>query len=59
VSLVAAGLGVSLLIALTPPIDPRAVVYRHLSDDLPPWQLLLAWSPDNPSPVLERFLQLA
>jgi DNA-binding transcriptional LysR family regulator len=59
VSLVAAGLGVSLLIALTPPIDPRAVVYRQLSDDLPPWQLLLAWSPDNPSPVLERFLQLA
>ncbi|TDO54504.1 DNA-binding transcriptional LysR family regulator [Kribbella sp. VKM Ac-2527] len=58
VSLVAAGLGVSLLIAPTPPIDPAAVVYRELSDDLPPWQLSVAWSPDNPSPVLTRFLQL-
>ena len=58
VSLVAAGLGVSLLIALTPPIDPRAVVYRQLSDDLPPWPLSVAWSPDNRSPALERFLQL-
>ena len=58
VSLVAAGLGVSLLIAPTPPIDPEAVVYRKLSDDLPPWELSVAWSPDNRSPVLERFLQL-
>lgn len=58
VSLVAAGLGVSLLIAPTPPIAPEAVVYRELSDDLPPWELCVAWSPDNRSPVLERFLQL-
>lgn len=58
VSLVAAGLGVSLLIAPTPPIDPDAVVYRELSDDLPPWELSVAWSPANNSPVLRRFLQL-
>ncbi|WBQ05852.1 LysR family transcriptional regulator [Kribbella sp. CA-293567] len=58
VSLVAAGLGVSLLIAPTPPIDPEAVVYRELSDDLPPWELCVAWSADNRSPVLRRFLQL-
>jgi DNA-binding transcriptional LysR family regulator len=58
VSLVAAGLGVSLLIAPTPPIDPAAVVYRELSDDLPPWQLSVAWSPANSSPVLRQFLQL-
>ncbi|ADB35732.1 transcriptional regulator, LysR family [Kribbella flavida DSM 17836] len=58
VSLVAAGLGVSLLIAPTPRTDPEAVVYRELSDDLPPWELSLAWSPDNRSPVLQRFLQL-
>nr|WP_255511357.1 MULTISPECIES: LysR family transcriptional regulator [Kribbella] len=56
VSLVAAGLGVSLLIAPTPRIDPEAVVYRELSDDLPPWELSVAWSPDNRSPVLARFL---
>ncbi len=58
VSLVAAGLGVSLLIGPTPPSNPEAVVYRELSDDLPPWQLSVAWSPDNRSPVLTRFLEL-
>ncbi|WP_344149325.1 LysR substrate-binding domain-containing protein [Kribbella yunnanensis] len=58
VSLVAAGLGVSLLIGPTPPSNPEAVVYRELSDDLPPWQLSVAWSPDNRSPVLARFLEL-
>ena len=58
VSLVAAGLGVSLLIGPTPPSNPEAVVYRELSDDLPPWQLSVAWSPDNRSPVLARFLDL-
>jgi DNA-binding transcriptional LysR family regulator len=58
VSLVAAGLGVSLLIGPTPPSNPDAVVYRELSDDLPPWQLSVAWSPDNRSPVLARFLDL-
>ncbi|WP_432943064.1 LysR family substrate-binding domain-containing protein [Kribbella sp. CA-253562] len=58
VSLVSAGLGVSLLIAPTPRTDPEAVVYRELSDDLPPWELSVAWSPDNRSPVLRRFLQL-
>jgi len=58
VSLVAAGLGVSLLIAPTPPIAPDAVVYRELSDDLPPWELCVAWSPASNSPVLRRFLQV-
>lgn len=58
VSLVAAGLGVSLLISPTPLTNPEAVVYRELSDDLPPWPLSVAWSPDNRSPVLARFLDL-
>ena len=58
VSLVAAGLGVSLLIAPAPPIDPEAVVYRPVADDLPPWELALAWSPANDSPALARFLAL-
>ncbi|MER7250945.1 LysR substrate-binding domain-containing protein [Kribbella sp. NPDC000426] len=58
VALVAAGLGVSLLISPTPPTNPDAVVYRELSDDLPPWPLSVAWSPDNRSPVLQRFLEL-
>lgn len=58
ISLVAAGLGVSLLISPTPPTNPDMVVYRELSDDLPPWQLRVAWSPENRSPVLARFLEL-
>jgi DNA-binding transcriptional LysR family regulator len=58
VALVAAGLGVSLLISPTPPTNPDAVVYRELSDDLPPWPLSVAWSPDNRSPALARFLDL-
>lgn len=59
VSLVSAGLGVSLLIAPTPPTAEQAVVYRPISDDLPPWELALAWSTDNPTPVLARFLAVA
>ena len=58
VSLVAAGIGVSLLISPAPLSNPEAVVYRELSDDLPRWQLSVAWSPDNRSPVLARFLDL-
>ncbi|MEV0801387.1 LysR family transcriptional regulator [Kribbella sp. NPDC050281] len=58
VSLVAAGLGVSLLISPTPPSNPDSVVYRELSDDLPPWQLSVVWSPDNRSPALARFLEV-
>jgi DNA-binding transcriptional LysR family regulator len=58
VSLVAAGLGVSLLIAPAPPIAPEAVVYRPVADDLPLWELALAWSPANDSPALARFLAL-
>ncbi|OLF11552.1 hypothetical protein BLA60_11390 [Actinophytocola xinjiangensis] len=56
VALVAAGLGVSLLISPTPPSDGRAVVFRPLTDDLPPWEMALAWSPDNRAPVLRRLL---
>jgi DNA-binding transcriptional LysR family regulator len=59
VSLVAAGLGVSLLIAPTPLSAEDAVVYRPISDDLPRWELALAWSPSNTAPVLSRFLTIA
>jgi DNA-binding transcriptional LysR family regulator len=59
VSLVAAGLGVSLLIAPTPPTSADAVVYRPISDALPPWELALAWSPSSLTPVVERFLTVA
>jgi DNA-binding transcriptional LysR family regulator len=58
VALVSAGIGVSILIGPPPPIDPTLVVYRPLADDLPVWELALAWSPDNPSVALTRFLAM-
>lgn len=58
-ALVAAGLGVSLIIAPAPPHGSRQVVYRPLQDDLPLWNMVLAWSANNPSPTLARFLALA
>ncbi len=58
VALVAAGLGVSLLIAPTPPTD-GAVIYRPLAEKLPQWEMALAWSSDNKSPALARFLHIA
>jgi DNA-binding transcriptional LysR family regulator len=59
VSLVAAGLGISLLIAPTPPSAEDVVVYRPIADDLPRWELALAWSSSNTAPVLSRFLAIA
>lgn len=56
VALVAAHLGVSLLIAPTPHTDEAAVVYRPLAEDLPRWEMALAWSVHNTSPVLARLL---
>ncbi len=57
VALVAANLGVSLLIAPTPHTDESAVVYRPLAEKLPTWEMALAWSRDNRSPVLTRLLE--
>jgi DNA-binding transcriptional LysR family regulator len=59
VAMVAAGLGVSLLLSPTPPMDPDLVVYRPLRDPWPGWDLAIAWSPDNRSATLRRFLELA
>jgi len=56
VALVAANLGVSLLIAPTPRTDESSVVYRPLTDRLPSWEMALAWSVHNHSPVLARLL---
>lgn len=59
VALVAAGLGVSLLIAPTPPTAEEAVVYRPISGDVPTWELVLAWPTENRTAVLDRFLAVA
>ena len=55
-ALVAGGLGVSLLLSPTPPIDPSLIAYRHVSDKLPTWETALAWSANNSSTTLARFL---
>ncbi|HEX6358583.1 LysR family transcriptional regulator [Actinophytocola sp.] len=57
-ALVAANLGVSLLISPTPHTDEKAVVYRPLVEDLPRWEMALAWSAQNKSPVLARLLEI-
>ena len=57
VALVAANLGVSLLIAPTPHTDEAAVVFRPLAEELPPWEMALAWSRRNRAPVLARLLE--
>lgn len=59
VAMVAAGLGVSLLLQPTPPTDPALVAYRPLRDEWPGWDLAIAWSPAHPSATLRRFLDLA
>ncbi|GAB3419532.1 LysR family transcriptional regulator [Flindersiella endophytica] len=59
VAMVAAGLGVSVLISPAPPIDPALVSYRRLSDPLPTWEMALAWMPGNASAALARFRRLA
>lgn len=57
-ALVAADLGVSLLISPTPPHDPSQIVYRPLQDDLPLWDMAVAWFMGNHSPTLAKFLAL-
>lgn len=58
-ALVAAGLGVSLLISPTPPDHGGAVVYRPVADEVPPWELCLAWVPEHLSPAAQAFLDVA
>ncbi|MFC4858051.1 LysR family transcriptional regulator [Actinophytocola glycyrrhizae] len=56
VALVAGGLGVSLLISPVPGAG-GSVVFRPLVEELPPWEMALAWSRRNRSPVLTRLLE--
>jgi DNA-binding transcriptional LysR family regulator len=58
-ALVASGLGVSLVIAPPPPDHGGRVVYRHLDDDTPTWDLAIAWPDGNAAPALRNLLELA
>jgi len=57
-SLVAAGLGVSLLPASVQAIQRRGVVYRPVQTSTAAPALTLAYRRDDPSPVLARFLEV-
>lgn len=57
VSLIAAGLGVSLVPASVQNLRRLGVVYRPLRDPTPPTELVLAYRRDDSSPVLQGFLR--
>jgi DNA-binding transcriptional LysR family regulator len=57
-ALVEAGLGAALVIAPVPAPQGPAVAYRPLEDELPSWEMALAWRCDDPSAVLRRFLEV-
>lgn len=57
--LVAAGMGVALMIS-SPTLEPMATIAsRSLRDDTTSIPLLLAWRTDNESPALRKVLQIA
>lgn len=57
VSLIAAGIGISLVPASVQNLRRQGVVYRPLSHPTPPTELVLAYRRDDTSPVLQVFLQ--
>jgi len=56
ISLVSAGVGITLAAASVENIRRRGVVYRRLSGTAPKTELIAAYRPDDPSPVLASFL---
>jgi DNA-binding transcriptional LysR family regulator len=58
-ALVGAGLGAALVIAPVPAPHGPSVAYRPLEDELPSWEMALAWRRADPSAVLRRFLEVA
>ena len=59
ISLVAAGFGVSIVPASSRLLRSLDVAYRPLLGATPTSDLALAWLPDNNSPLLHNFLQVA
>jgi DNA-binding transcriptional LysR family regulator len=56
-SLVAAGVGVTLLPSSARSFFQTGVTYRPLQPPVPEVELAIAWHPQNQSPVLQAFLQ--
>lgn len=59
ISLVVAGIGITLVPASARNLRRPGVVYRPLRDPAPVTELSLAWRRDDSSPVLHAFLQIA
>lgn len=57
--LVAAGIGVALVIAPIEHLYSRGVAYRQVDGDIPSWELALAWRRDDTSTVVRAFLSTA
>lgn len=58
VSLVAGGMGVSIVPASLQNLQRTGVVYRPLKPPVPTSDLAVMWRPDDESPPLRRFLQI-
>jgi DNA-binding transcriptional LysR family regulator len=58
VSLVAAGIGVSLVPATLENLSRRGIVYRKLAGATPKLELAVAWRHDDHSPLLHAFLNV-
>ena len=59
VSLVAAGMGVSIVPASLKHLRRTGVEYRLLKDKTPPVEIGLAWSASDESPSVRAFVALA
>jgi len=58
VSLVAAGIGVSLVPATLENLSRRGIVYRKLAGSTPKLELAVAWRHEDRSPLLAAFLNV-
>ncbi|MBG6185264.1 DNA-binding transcriptional LysR family regulator [Arthrobacter sp. CAN_A214] len=58
-SLVAAGVGVTLTVSSVQHIDTPGLVYRQLNGNIPDLAAVLAWRKDNSSPAVRAVLDIA
>ena len=58
ISLVSAGLGIAIVPASLRHLRRQGVIYRPFAERAPTVHVLAAWSSSQPSPVLDRFLEL-
>jgi DNA-binding transcriptional LysR family regulator len=59
VSLVAGGMGIALVPASLLNLQRVGVAYRPLQEETPLFETAMAWSPDDPSPILPHFLEIS